>query len=243
MYILGQRGVDDASLLAATTEATGHDVEWLTDMNRNTWWESTTTATHYVSGTWASTYGANAAAIYHDLPINTTVRLQYENAGWNTVGGVQTITAANTPMLLVYFGASYTSTQWRLNIQNLSSVAKINIWSLGVVRIFNTKYNYGTLIGNKIFNSRIVEGYGGMRAAVNYAPERKLWVLKYEAINVDEKNSWVNLIADVEGIKYPMFMLDENSEYAYVRMMQDLNWIEFAAGYYNIPSIRLEEEL
>lgn len=238
--------LDDCSL-AITSEASGHEKEFLQDHNKDTYWESTDTSAQNVDFNNGAAYKTDYMVLYHNLPTGTNVRPYGANAANYSdeapVADAIVIAAGNTP-IMVFDYTGVTQAYWRLKITSLSSVAKINLIYAGEVLDVTTMFGFGWLDADRRYDGvDLEESISGKRFGKLIRASRRRWEFNWELLLSAMRTELDNLLIETKGPGKPFIFTDiDGTEYFARAMSPALNVRPPAFEYYNVGPLVIEEE-
>lgn len=245
-------GVDLFTLTAVTSEATGYDKEFMLDRRLATYWKATSSAQQDID--------IDLGADYDDYLIDhVLIYANLDSSGESTAIQIFSATQANysdqserssgtsIPGWLPYchpFTGTNSYRYWRIRISNQGSAAEVALIFIGPSIEITVRYNKGGIPGEKNYDVKLSESYGGQRGIPRSPIERDYWEFLYEYLDETNKGYLVTLLSLIKGCRYPFYYKDTADVYHYVRFMgTNLNAREVEHQLYNTKTIRLEEEL
>lgn len=243
--------VADFTLSAVTDTESGYPKENMLDRRKATYWQAdNATGIKNIDIDLGAARAVDyvLARIYDDA--GTTVKIYADtNSDYSTEQQISMTATSGSTGWKTPTGLQFTEETsyryWRIKIDPVSVAprcALINIGSTYEITV-NPEWNY--LNADKDYSGvKLLESYGGQRAAVKQSDDRQVWDFFYNNLDTTNKEKFDSVLAIVNGRQYPLFFKDIEGDYNYVRLMLNaLDARKIITDYYSIPVIRIEEEL
>lgn len=255
-------GLDFYTIDQITSEDAGgnNDMENMQDRRLDTSWKASSTALQNIDIDMGAGYSATTPYVflYHNISDNSgtaTIKVYKEDendgtwdGGFTQSGSTFTITSGNSPYAFITLALISSQRYFRIEIDNSDVAPEVYLIFMGIKMEATTgitiqyKFNQSE---EKIYGgNKIVESLGGIRAARQYHSGRDRFEYAWDHLDVTNEGRLQSLIEDTKGSALPFFMQDIDSDYHYVRLMNNrIGSRQSSHQAFNIPTLIFEEEL